>query len=132
MCRSFWILGFGLAILAVSGCAGSTPKVATVSVKGTVTIDGKPMPDGEIYFSTPGQPLTMFPVKEGAFSGNAQPGSNRVEIRAYKEGPPLSTDVSKTPTKQNFIPDRFSVQSKLTAEVGVGGANDLKFVIASK
>ncbi len=132
MNRSFLILAIGLAFSPALGCSSSTSKAKATPVKGVVTLDGKPLADGEVSFLLTGEAPTTFPVKDGAFSGDAYAGSNKVELRSYKSGPPLATDPNKAPTKMNYIPDRFNTTSKLTAEVVAGGANDFKFDIASK
>jgi hypothetical protein len=132
MPRSIWLLAFGLAFSIPFGCGGTTSKAKSTPVKGTVTLDGKPLVDGEITFLLAGEAPSVIPIKDGAYTGNAFAGSNKVEILAFKEGPPLSTDPTKTPTKRNFIPDRFNVMSKLTAEVVAGGANDFKFDVTSR
>jgi hypothetical protein len=118
-------------VLAV-GCGDGKKKLTTVEVKGSVTLDGKPMHDGEIYFILAGQAPTQFEVKDGAFSGKANAGKNKVEIRSYKVGPPLTTDPENKPTKTNFIPDRFNATTTLEEEVKVGGSNDFKFDVVSK
>lgn len=132
MTRALFPLAVGLAFATAWGCGSSTDKPKTTAVKGIVTVDGKPMPEGEIYFVLSGQAPTTFPVKDGAFSGTGNVGKNAVEIRAYKTGPALLGDPNKSPTKVNTIPARFSDLSKLTADVTEGGANDFKFEINSK
>ena len=132
MIRSFWILALGSAFAAALGCGGTTGKAKAIPVKGVVTLDGKPLAGGEVSFVLTGQAPTIIPVKDGAFAGEAFAGSNKVEVRSYKSGPPLSTDPDKAPTKMNFIPDRFNATTTLTAEVAAGGANDFKFAVTSK
>lgn len=125
------LLAFALAAAAVIGCGGkSGPK--TVAVKGTVLLNNKALADGEVFFLVTGQAPTTFPVKDGEFAGEAFVGTNKVEVRAYKAGPPLSTDETKTPTKVNYIPPAYSDDSKLTADVVAGGANTFKFEITAK
>ena len=101
-------------------------------MKGVVQLDGKPLAEGEVYFVLPGQAPTVFAVKNGAYSGIANVGSNTVEIRSYKSGPALLGDPTKSPTKMNVIPARFNDTSKLTATVAEAGANYFPFEIASK
>jgi hypothetical protein len=121
-------LGLALAV----GCGESRKGPAEVPVKGQVTLDGKPMAEGEVTLSVAGLPGRPFPVSNGAFSGTALEGKNRVEVRAFKAGPPLSTDPEKKPTKANYIPDKYNVQSKLEADVTPKGPNDFKFDVTSK
>ncbi|MFO0968675.1 MAG: hypothetical protein U0793_24220 [Gemmataceae bacterium] len=120
------------ALLACSGCGSDSKKIPTAAVKGTVHMDGKPMPSGEIAFSITGMPAKRFEIKDGSFSGEADEGKNRVEVLAFKDGPPLTTDTEKKPTKINIIPPKWNAASTLSAEVKVGAANEFKFDITSR
>jgi hypothetical protein len=121
-------------IFCTFGCTPAAKKAAeTVPVKGTVNLDDKPMADGEIWFSVPGETVNNLTIKNGAYSGNAHPGKNKVEIYQYKEGPPLTTDPDKKATKVNTLPAKYSgTESKLDANVTKGGPNDFKFDISTK
>ena len=100
------------------GCAPAMPKLPPLApVKGIVKLDGQPMASGEIVFSLPGQPEHRIPVTAGAYAGNAMVGTNAVGVFSYIESAPdsgLSTDTVK---KTNVVADRFSFQTKLSAEV---------------
>src|SRR5262249_28505931 len=69
-------------IVLAAGCSGpADPAAAKVAVKGTVTLNGKPMPEGEISFDLGrGQPPVVLPIKDGSFSGEVFGGKNRVEV----------------------------------------------------
>jgi hypothetical protein len=132
MFRYSLVLGSFLMVVTIVGCA-DVKKPVPVPVKGTVKLDGKPLADGEVAFCLFGEPPRVILVKDGQFSGEVLSGSNRVEVHAFKAGPPLSTDPTKAPTKVNFIPDRYSsINSKLTADVAVGGSNDFSFAVTSR
>jgi len=131
MARLLSLLGLCFAILLVSGCKGKSGP-AQVDVKGQVNLDGKPMPEGEVFFFVPGEAPGALEVKSGSFSGKAKEGLNKVEVRTYKMGPPLSTDPEKKPTKINILPSRYNDKSTLTADVKPGGANEFKFDVTSK
>ena len=126
MLKTLCVLALGCAL----GCGSSSDKPKLTAVKGLITLDGKPMPEGEIYFVLSGQAPTTLTVKDGAYSGMANVGSNAVEIRSYKVGPVLIAN--QPATKVNVIPARYSDSSKLKAEVADGGTNDFKFEITSK
>jgi hypothetical protein len=129
MTRSFFLICLSLALV---GCEDHKKPPPSASVKGTVTLDGKPMPEGEIILALPSETPSVLEVKDGAFQGTALTGTNRVEIRAFKPGPPLSTDPKKEPTKVNFIPASYNANSSLTAEVSRSGANEFKFELKSR
>jgi len=132
MTRRIFAVCFGMTVIAMGYGCGSGDKPASVDVKGTVTFDGKPIPDGEIILTSPGQGPTIFPIKDGAFSGKALSGTNKVEVFAYKPGPPMTTDPEKKPTKINYLPDTYGPNTKLTADVKAGGSNDFKFDLTSR
>ena len=134
MSRKVWLILFGLVILGTSGCSGSSKKgpPPKSAVKGTVTLDGKPVPEGEILFSVSGEVPVPLPIKDGSFSGEATVGKNAVSVSVYKAGKPTSTD-PKTPTKINIIPAKYNgPNTTLSADVAEGGANDFKFAVTSK
>ncbi len=132
MTRRTFAVCIGLALLGTNFGCGGGDKPSSIDVKGTVTLDAKPIPDGEISFMVTGQSPTVFPIKDGAYSGKALSGNNKVEVRAFKAGPPLSTDPEKKPTQMNYLPDAYGPNSKLTADVKSGGSNDFKFELTSK
>jgi len=123
-----------VALLLSAGCDKSG-KDKLVAVSGTVTLDGQPMKDGEISFSTPGEPPQVLPIKDGAFQGEVKGGKRRVEIRAYKEGVAsggMYKNGEMAAPKQNYIPDKYNNSSQLTADVTPGGQNQFKFEITSR
>lgn len=135
MIRVFCGSVLSIAILVAAGCKQPTATgPAKAAVKGAVNLDGKPMADGEIRFSIPGQPVNTIAVQSGAYSGEAYPGKNKVEIFAYKAGPApknaLSTDDPNP--KVNYVADKYNVNSKLEAEVTEGGSNEFKFDVTSR
>jgi hypothetical protein len=115
-----------------TGCKDSSATTPSlVPVKGTVTLDGKPMAGGEVRFTAPGQTLRTVEIKDGAFSGQAYPGKNRVDVVWDQDGPPNPMDPSSR-IKVNTVAPQFSgPNSKLSADIGSSGAPDLKFEVTS-
>lgn len=122
---SFTVIGLTL------GCGGANTRVLLeeVPVKGSVTLKGKALAEGEIYFVVSGYAPNVIPIENGEYSGKAKAGSNQVEIRSWKAGPPLSTDPTNQPTKVNTIPAAYNDSSKLTAVIESKGENNFKFNI---
>ena len=120
---SFLVIGLTL------GCGGSNSRISIeeTPVKGSVMVNGKALAEGEIYFIVSGYAPNIIPIANGEYAGKAKVGNNRIEIRSWKEGPPLSTDTTKQPTKVNTIPNAYNDASKLTAEVQLKGENNFKF-----
>jgi hypothetical protein len=123
------------ALVFLGGC-DSKPK--TVTVSGTVNLDGKPLPEGEVTLvNAAGLPPDVLPVKDGKFSGPAKPGKVKVQIRVYKEGPPPPKDGTQPapdspPSIVNTLPARFNDETTLNAEVTDGGLNPSKFEVQEK
>lgn len=123
-----------LVLTGLVGCGGGKAGPTPVDVKGTVTLDGKPMPDGDIRFVLEGQAPTVFPVSNGAYSGKANAGKNRVEVRAYRKAAPSPTALATDDpnARVNYLPDRYNSQTTLQAEVKPGAANDFPFTVTSR
>jgi len=114
------------------GCNSDERLSPVAKVKGTVNIDGKPIPTGEIHFGMAGVPPKVLDIKEGAFAGDAPIGNNKVEIFIYVEGPP-SEKYAGTRQKQNTTPQKYwGPNTTLSASVRPGDVNDFKFDIMSK
>lgn len=127
------LLCLAVTLAALAGCTARADKPpASGPVKGTIKLDGKPMPTGAILFEVSGQPPRTLTVTDGAYSGEVLQGDNKVQIMMYKDGPPLTTDPEKKPTKMNVLPARFNYQSKLTAKVEAAGANEFSFDVQSR
>ena len=131
--------------LAVGGCGrGSGKTEKTYPVSGVVTLDGQPLAEGEIYFRTVKTGMfDKMSIKDGKFKGEAQTGTRKVEISAFRE-PKLSPEQKKikakfgeqakgmVPTRENFIPAKYNSKSKLSAEVKTDGANEFTFPLTSR
>jgi hypothetical protein len=114
------------------GCTPrNAPPPSLAPVKGTVNLDGKAMPEGEIRFNVMGQPPQAMPIKDGAFSGEAFVGKNKVDVVLEKKGPPSTTDPNIF-TSINLVDHKYSgPTTSLNAEITKSGASDLKFDVTS-
>ena len=120
---------FALA-LSLLGCGKPAPKLIPVS--GTVTMNGKPLADGVVYFKTiaTGE-FEEMPIQDGKFSGNALPGERRVEINSYKvtiQG----TGEMVGEVKENTISPAYNTNSTLSATVKPEGPNTFEFAVKGK
>ena len=122
------------AFVAGCGAPAELPPVPTFTVKGQVKLDGKPLADGSITFSIPGQVPQALSIKDGAYSGPAHQGKARVEIMAFKAAEPVVMDgkVMNEGSKSNYLPDKYSANSSLTADVAASGANEFNFDVTSQ
>jgi hypothetical protein len=125
-----------LVLAALAGCSGSNA-APTYPVTGTVTLDGKPLEEGEIYFLMPAKgEVDIVAVKNGKFEGQVKAGNRRVEIRAYKIIP--AHEAASMPgytvpeSRENYLPAKYNTESTLTAEVKADGENQFDFQLQSK
>ena len=122
-----------LAVAWSLGCSSGQNGVApAANVTGTITLDGKAVPNGELHFGMTGVPPRVLPIKDGTFSGEAPVGKNQVELFIYAEGPPSE----KSPgvrSKYNIAPPQYwGAKTTLEATVEVGGANEFNFPLTSR
>lgn len=122
-----------IVLLIILGCGPR--EAALVSVRGVVTLDGKPLPDGQISFITLGKVPNVIPIMDGRFEGEVPPGAKRVEIAAYcpAEIPPdqLGGAPITGAMMKNYLPVRYHAQSTLTATIG-DAPMDLQFSLTLK
>jgi len=122
--------------LALVGCgSGDSAKGTVAKVKGTASFDGKPIEDGMVYLKHPEKgTVSSLPIKNGAFEGNAEIGTMRVEIAAYRMVTPKTDMVGYQPelSKENFLPAKFHLESSMTAEVKGDGSTQLTYDLKSE
>ncbi len=124
--RAYFVLPCLFLIVSIAGCAPkNAPPPPLAKVSGKVTVDGRAMSTGNVFFFVPGEGPKIFAITEGQFSGEAFVGKNRVEVVLEKDGPPATTD-KKQPTKINAIAPK-----PLEAEVTKDGANAFTFEVES-
>ena len=129
----------GLLLLTVclllAGCGPSTSKreAKKYPVRGTVTLDGQPLPEGTIYFKTIATgALDFASIKAGKFEGQAQEGDRRVEISCTKSEVQESGGM-KTEVQKELLPAKYNTDptNALKAAVSPPGPNEFKFELTS-
>ena len=106
-------------------------------VAGTVTLDGEPVPDGEvIFFPLEGGPPDAGPIQAGSFAFQSLNGPMRVQITATRDHPtkrvPGSSPDIWVPAPVNYIPERYrGPESELRVEVPSGGNQQIEFKLQS-
>jgi hypothetical protein len=116
-----------LATLTLLGC-GKSSGLDKVVVRGTVTLDGQPISNGEIRFiPAPGTvgPISGGPIKDGVYvaegRGGVPLGEHLVEIKAYRamaKGPGQSASANPEggPAEQ-YLDKRYNEQTTLKATI---------------
>jgi hypothetical protein len=131
-----------LSLAVMMGCGGEKqPRL--VALEGTVTLDGKPLTEGNIRFlpapGTSGTVMAGAKIADGRFTipaeKGATPGKYRVEIGASRpSGRKVPHPVSEQPMDElvQFLPERYNLQSTLTAEVTAESPNRFEFALSLK
>lgn len=124
-----------LASIVLAGCG---PKVEKeYPVKGTVTLDGAPMADGDIYFTdlTTGN-NSVLTVANGQFSGQSEAGKFKVQINQFRDEAVQADATGYVPpggsTKKNVVLPEYNTNSTITAEVTAAGPNEFTFEAKTK
>jgi len=138
-----WRFGFVCSFLLWGiGCGGGaeTPPLGTVS--GTVTLDGKPLPDATVRFKPEtGRESIATTNADGQYSlrytmeaDGALVGQHRVEISTATEGHNESGGPDDEGTwvegKPESLPPKYNAESELTATVEEG-TNNIDFDLTS-
>jgi hypothetical protein len=108
--------------LLACGCGGDgSPKGMPVS--GTVTLNAKPLAEGEVMFEPAdgkGAPEQAL-VKDGKFTTTLTPGAKRVRITSWREGKgPKDGAMGGAAPREQFIPKRYNTESTLSLTVEAG------------
>lgn len=124
-----------IVLCSAIGCGGGSGP-ATYPVSGTVSMDGEPIPKGQIVLRDPEGTIVSAggTIIDGEFSFESQPGSKQVEIIARREVPGKfqapNPGEEKFPVLEQYIPKRYNTESELTKEV-VAGDNEFHFKLTS-
>lgn len=103
-------------VVPLVGCGDGTPP--RYSLSGVVTFDGQPIPEGSIMFQAADKrsaPDTAQ-IVDGKYSLKLQAGQKLVMVEASKFVGPEDKTMGVRPRDQ-YIPHRYNVESKLTMEV---------------
>ena len=128
------LLGAFLLATALAGCSS---KPAGGTVKGMVTLDGQPLPAGQILFIAVDQstPSAEGTITSGQFETLVPPGEKRVEIRSPKvTGKRKAYNTPDSPTVDTVVellPAKYNVNSELKLTVD-GSEQEQKFDLQSK
>lgn len=113
-------------VLAAAGCGGEAP----ARVTGSVTIDGRPLPEGEIVFEAADGKKTpaAAPIRNGKYEILVLPGPKKVLITASR--PTAKPDpVMGAAAREHAVSLDYSERSKLTADVKPGGQDGVDFQV---
>jgi hypothetical protein len=124
-----------LGVVLIAGCGDPNARRA---VSGTVSLNGRPLDQGSIYFAPIGQGSSEAgaTIENGKYSiprdVGLVPGTYKVSIFSYDRGGAKvqSEEIPGEPGATQFkerIPRKYNADSKLTAEVTASGKNVFDF-----
>jgi hypothetical protein len=136
MRRFCFASGLFVALLWASGCGPSQADkkgaAPAAKVSGTVKIDGKPVPMGEVHFGVEGYSPMGIEITDGKYAGEAPVGKNEVQVFIFVEGPPVARYGGKR-LKSNTAPQKYwGPKTVLSATVSAEGPNEFDFNLTSK
>lgn len=132
---SYIVLSLGIATLA--GCGGVDDAPVTVTVTGTVTFDGKPLPTGEIIFrpADGSGRADAGSIKDGQYTLECTLGGKAVTITALREVPGVAVQELETGEVggevEQYIPEAYNDRTMLRAEVTESGDNIFNHTLES-
>lgn len=129
-------LSVAAVLIFISGCGG--PKAAGDVVKGTVTLDGKPLETGRINLvpaDNKGSSASAD-IKNGKFELRSLPGPKMVQITCQKvtgkkkpyPNDPQSPEVDVI---EQILPAKYNESTELKLDVKAGGTTEQAFALES-
>jgi len=112
--NAFRTAAFAVALSAAS-CSSQNN---LVTIDGSVTLDGAPLPDGDILF-TPADPQfgsEAAKIKDGVYQATVRPGQHKVQIRASRPVPGKKGPMGEQ-LIEDYIPAKYNDQSNLSIDV---------------
>jgi hypothetical protein len=114
-----------LGLLVASGCAEQGEPLYPVS--GEVTFEGEPLAEGTIAFvPIDGRSPHATPITAGKYEVELPAGPQKVVIEASRFIGPEDKVMGLRPREQ-FVPDKYNIESTLQVEVKSDQANEFNF-----
>lgn len=116
-------------LVIASGCGESGPE--TVKITGAVSLDGTPIPEGDILFrdATGSTGSCAAKITDGVYEMDSTLGAKKVEIRAMRDVPGKmdeSNPGESVPMREMYIPKKYNTDSELTADVSEASQVDFE------
>lgn len=122
---------FVLVCLVVCGCGGQPEGPSKYSVSGIVTLNGEPLPDGDVILrAVDGNHAYAGKILQGLFTFEAEAGTKNVEFRSYRVVPGKTREDNPgeiVPVTEQVVPTKYNKATELTVQVEADGENDFMF-----
>jgi hypothetical protein len=134
--RALAALSLIAALSLAAGCGADGPDL--VEAGGTVTMDGKPLPDAYVHFTPEaGRASAGRTDADGKYALSYSqtrmgviPGRHVVKITTY-QAPYTNDEDESVPETPESVPVQFNIRSTLTADV-VGDGSPINFDLTSE
>ena len=126
----FLLLGSVFVVMAACGCSKEERRGPPVyEVTGQVTVNGTPIKDGAIQFTSPedmfhGSEASAM-INEGRYTALVTEGKKKVMI--WDPEPVGPADSTGSQRRMETLPPKFNVQSTLECEVAPDDTNEVSF-----
>tara|TARA_R110002095_G_scaffold174863_2_gene152230 strand:- start:2694 stop:3098 length:405 start_codon:yes stop_codon:yes gene_type:complete len=120
-------------LVVLQGCGRGNDGPEMASVKGTVKIDGAPVPKGDIIFEPAdgtGRAAAGV-IENGVFQFNSPVGLKKVMIIASRKTGKKGKDFGED-LMESYIPKKYNTESELKEKVSPGSENEFEFDLKSK
>lgn len=121
------------------GCSGNSKDPATFTVYGKVTVDGKPLTEGNITFRDSEGRARSYAgkIENGEYSLESSAGLKQVTITATREVPGKKAvggapDEIATAAIEQYLPKKYNEKTTLEANVKDSGTNEFSYDLESK
>ncbi|QDT45535.1 hypothetical protein Pan241w_56600 [Gimesia alba] len=123
---------FLFSVLAGCGKNADGPKLITVS--GKITLNGEPLPEGDIIFRpADGQGHAYAgKIQAGTYSIETEVGKKKVEIKSMRDVPGKTTEDNPgevVNVREQIVPTKYNSESTLEIAINEGGADSADFTL---
>src|SRR5262245_48270388 len=125
------ILQASIVVVALAA-ASCSPENPLLTISGSVTLDGVPLPEGDIVF-TPADPRfgsEGAKIKDGTYQAGVRKGTSKVQIRATRPVPGKKGPMGEQ-LIEDYIPAKYNDATTLTIEAA-GSQLKHDFALKSK
>jgi hypothetical protein len=135
--KTKYLLSYSLCFFTIAACIGCGDDSGLGKVTGTITIDGRPAPNGSVTFiPVNGEgPTTGTTISNGEYESDAPIGEAKVEIRVSRVvGKKKLYDTPDSPEQEileEVLPSNYNQETELRLNVNLG-LNEKNWVLESK
>ncbi|QDV53607.1 hypothetical protein [Gimesia fumaroli] len=120
--------------LTLAGCGGNADGPKLVTVSGNITLNGEPLPEGDVIFRAADGKGHAYAgkIKDGSYSIETEVGTKKVEIKSMKEVPGKTTEDNPgevVNAREQVVPAKYNSESTLEFTVTEAGSDSADFAL---